>query len=320
MRAELAVVRWTMAATGAARPGRWPTRAAIIVRVARAGAVGFGEAAPLPGFGTDSLAQAHADLARWIATGATPASPSARFAVDTATAWLSAAAAGTTLARRWGAADDRPVAVADVVDDPARAAAAVAAGAPALKVKLDGHGDRARVAAIRAVAPTTALTADVNQRWPLAEVTDRLADLAGLGLAYVEEPAAGLARCLARPLAVPIALDESLASPDRDAWLPAALASGAVAALVLKPTVLGGVGPCQALAALAGQAQVAARISHALEGPVALHAARALAAALAPTAVHGLAAHPGLAAWHPADGTDDDALDDALARLAGAAP
>lgn len=305
MRATTTAVRWAVAATGAAARGRWPSRAAIVIALgdgddagADDGAAwGFGEAAPLPGFGDDPLPRAAAELAAWERDPRAPlTSPSAAWAVATATASLAAARAGQPLAIAWGAPPDARLATAAVVDNPDAALAALAAGARALKVKLDGVDNRARVAAIRAAAPTARLTADANQTWPRAEVAERLAALAGFGLAYVEEPAAGLADALPVAPAVPIALDESLAAPDRDRWLPATLATGAIGALILKPTVLGPAA-CRALAAQAQARGVPASISHALEGPIGFAAAHALALAVAPTAIHGLGAHPALAAW-----------------------
>lgn len=328
MRATTTAVRWAVAATGAAARGRWPSRAAIVIAIGDGDgdddgvAWGFGEAAPLPGFGDDPLPHAAAELAAWQRDPRAPlTSPSAAWAVATATASLAAARAGQPLAIAWGAPPDARLATAAVVDDPDAARAALAAGARALKVKLDGVDDRARVAAIRAAAPTARLTADANHAWPRAEVAERLAALAGFGLAYVEEPAPGLADALPAAPAVPIALDESLAAPDRDRWLPAALATGAIGALILKPAVLGPAA-CRALAAQAHARGVPASISHALEGPIGFAAARALALAIAPTALHGLGAHPALAAWGalaPVDvglGLAPAALRAAIARLA----
>ena len=324
MRATVAAVTWPVATTGAAVRGAWPTRSAAILVLDDGDACGLGEAAPLPGFGDDAVARAHLELEQWCVDRTPPRSPSARFAIETAEASLAAARAGTTLAAQWGATRHGAVATAAVVDDPDQAAAAIAAGARALKLKLDGRNDRATVAAIRAVAPGVVLRADANRAWPLAELDARLAALAEFALAFVEEPAPGVGAALARrtaPLAVPIALDESLAAPDRDAWLDAALASGAVAALVLKPTVLGGVTAVRTLAAHAQRHRVATLVSHALEGPIALAAAGALAAAIAPTAIHGLGAHPALTAWGAIGpdprglGLDVAALRAAIARL-----
>ena len=324
MRATVTAVTWPVAATGAAARGAWPTRSAAIVQLEDGDACGFGEAAPLPGFGDDAVARAHLELEQWCADRTPPRSPSARYAIESAEASLAAARAGTTLAEQWGARHARAVATAAVVDDPDQAAAAIAAGARALKLKLDGTDDRARVAAIRAVAPGVPLRADANRTWPLAELDARLAALREFDLAFVEEPARDLGAALASrttPLAVPVALDESLAAPDRDAWLDAALASGAIAALVCKPTVLGGVTAVRELAARARRHRVATLVSHALEGPIALAAAGALAAAIDPAAIHGLGAHPALDAWGAIApdprglGLDVATLRAALARL-----
>lgn len=309
MTGALARVAWSVAPRGAASRGTWPRREAVVVSVVRDGQRRFGEAAPLPGFGADDVDRASDELVAWLADDRAPvASPSARYAIE-------------QLARAPGPLPS--VSTAIVVDDPAAAAAAWAAGAPALKLKLDGHDDRARVAAIRAAAPGARLHADANRTWPAAEVRDRLAALAGFALAYVEEPAAGLASALRAPLPVPVALDESLADADRDAWLPTALASGAIATLVCKPTVLGGAAGLAPLVTAARAAGVTIAVSHALEGPIAGAAHRALAHALAPDAVHGLGPHPALEAWAPLSiaavaGGDGETIAAAVARLARA--
>jgi len=187
-------------------------------------------------------------------------------------------------------------AVVDGVDD---ARAAVARGVRAVKVKLDGRDDRARLAAIRAAVPEVELRADVNGAWPVDEVAARLAALADLGLAYVEEPAIGLVDRLERPLAVPIALDESLARSDRVAWLDRVLATGAIGALILKPTVLG-IAASLGLARHARAAGVRVIVTHALDGPVGTAAAAEVARAIAGDEACGLDRHGGLAGWSPA--------------------
>jgi O-succinylbenzoate synthase len=78
------------------------------------------------------------------------------------------------------------------------------------------------------------------------------------------------------------------------------IAARAIAALVLKPTVLG---PARtlALAGAARRAGVPAVLSHALEGPIGMAADIELALALGAGAIGALAvgldAHPGLSAW-----------------------
>jgi L-alanine-DL-glutamate epimerase-like enolase superfamily enzyme len=70
--------------------------------------------------------------------------------------------------------------------------------------------------------------------------------------------------------------------------------------LVLKPTVLGGLVACLALAREAAARGLAATVTHTFDGPVALAAAAELAAALpggGPAC--GLDRHGGLDAWPP---------------------
>ena len=89
-------------------------------------------------------------------------------------------------------------------------------------------------------------------------------------------------------LAHRIALDESLVDLDR-ADLLRALASPQLAALVLKPTLLGGFAKCLELAALAHQHGVAPVVTHTLEGPVGFAACIELARAIAADVPVGLA-------------------------------
>src|SRR5436190_732040 len=74
---------------------------------------------------------------------------------------------------------------------------------------------------------------------------------------YVEEPCQDAHLVLDEPLALPLALDESLAAIAADD-LDRALRSPRLAAVVLKPTLLGGLGPALELARRARRAGVAA--------------------------------------------------------------
>jgi L-alanine-DL-glutamate epimerase-like enolase superfamily enzyme len=191
--------------------------------------------------------------------------------------------------------------LAAVVDNPEAARRAFAAGIRCLKIKL-GAGDPAdRVRAIAAAAPGATLRIDANRSWPPAEVLDRLAALAALPIAYVEEPCRDAHRLLqSGPLPCKLALDESLVelAPDD---LAAALRSPALAAVILKPALLGGPSACLALAARARASGVAVVASHALEGPIGTAACAELALALAaerpPGPAAGLAPHPALEGW-----------------------
>jgi o-succinylbenzoate---CoA ligase len=387
---EHRVLTWPIANVGAARGRSSRTAIVLAVRTAR-GAIGLGEAAPLPGLSRDTLADAVraierfgdavreielladaaprierladaapmianavptisdaasmiasaaptserlADAAPMIANAAptserlatpvhwteiarrlAPNSPAARFAIETALGAALAREQGTTLAVVL-APDAKLVApsAAVVVDDPAAAIAAVAAGASHLKIKVGPSGDLDRVRAIAAATPTARLRLDANRSWPRECVVERLAALAALPIDFVEEPCASCHELVGEPLAVPLALDESLvtlASAELARCLRDGRASGSLAALVLKPTLLGGLHACTELARTAREAGISAIITHALEGPIGTAACWELARAIdersdveaLPRLViegevpAGLAPHPALAAW-----------------------
>jgi len=334
-------VRWPIAGTGAARGRR--ERAAVILEVrSDGGIVGLGEAAPLPGMSVDTLADAERAIAAFarrapftiedrddvfaLAAGAPAA---ARFAIETALLDALAREAGVSLARLLGETSEPWAAgavrapLSGVVDDVEEARRAVAAGISCLKIKIaptaraSGRDDDLRVVREIAMAvPMARLRLDANRGWARAEVAARLAELARMAFAcgacieYVEEPCPDAHLVLGDELALPLALDESLIrlSP---AELEAALRSPGLAALVLKPTVLGGLSEVCRMFALARQHRVGAVMSHGLEGPIAMAACAELALLYeaawtdsaategrtdAPRPV-GLAAHPGLAGW-----------------------
>jgi L-alanine-DL-glutamate epimerase-like enolase superfamily enzyme len=82
------------------------------------------------------------------------------------------------------------------------------------------------------------------------------------GLEYIEEPCPPQALPELAELGVPIACDESLASGQ----LPAI----PVRAVILKPTLLGGVSACARWAERAARSGAEAVVSHAFEGPLGL--------------------------------------------------
>ncbi len=279
------VVRWPIAAGGAARDRT--ERAAVILEVRTAdGRIGRGEAAPLPGFSRDTLADAARALAGFAATAPFPlasgevaacdraepfaSSPAARFAIETALLDLQGLLAGP------------PVATAIVVDDVAEARAAVAGGAPVLKLKI--APDRvAHVHAIAAACPGIPLRLDANRTFARADIPALVASLAGLPIEFLEEPCADAASLGPQPIA--IALDESLT------------AAGAELA-ILKPTVIGGLRACRELAARSRRAIV----THALEGPIGLAGVRAVARALG-GGPHGVGANRAIVVAEPTAAT-----------------
>ncbi len=295
-------VRWPIEPRGAAR-GLWSERTAVIVAV-QGEATGLGEAAPLPGMSIDDVAAAVTafaalaasapialdEPAQALATAARiTAAPAARFAIETALLGALAQRSRTSIAALFGAAP-RALQCAVVVDDEVDARAAVARGARCLKIKA-AHPDR--VLQIAAAVPGVRLRVDANRAWPRAETEGWLARLSSLPIEYVEEPCREAASLLTGALACKIALDESLLELDAAA-LSHAVASPDLAALVLKPTLLGGFARCHELAALAHRHGVAAIVSHTLEGPIGTAACFELARTIASDAPVGLGPHPAL--------------------------
>lgn len=328
-------IRWSIVSRGAAR-GRTERAAVVIEARTDRGVVGLGEAAPLPGLSPDTLDDAERAIAAFarrapfeladreaavaVAVAASAgASASARFAIETALCDALARDRGISLAGLLGSAavgDPAPhvsafaarphggpeanalasVPLAAVVDDPEAGQRAFAAGIRCLKIKLGAADDPGRAFAIAEAVPGARLRIDANRSWPRVEVAGRLAALAHLPIDYVEEPCVEAHRLVTELLPCRIALDESLAviAPDE---LRAALRGPALAALVLKPTLLGGLSAALGLAELARRAGVAAIVSHGLEGPVGTAACAELALARADDHPVGLAPHAALDSW-----------------------
>jgi L-Ala-D/L-Glu epimerase len=80
-----------------------------------------------------------------------------------------------------------------------------------LKVKLGADDDAARIAAVRAAAPATALIVDANEGWTDANLTENLAACRAAGVALIEQPLAegrdGALAYIRRE--IPICADES---------------------------------------------------------------------------------------------------------------
>jgi O-succinylbenzoate synthase len=314
--------------------GTWHERRSLLLVLEDAdGHFGLGEAAPLPGFSADGFETARAALLSLLgrplpdrvstpnartalaAAGAKLGSPAARSAIEAALldlrsrreerpAW-SLLVPDATLAREVPLSLWLPDGV-----EPALESAKLAAerGIGAFKVKLDARRDledgiRTLESLRRTLGPALALRADANRSALRSELAPYVERLRALELEWLEEPTAAP---LGEPLGVPIALDESL----EPSGAPPELAQRPfIAALVLKPTALGGVSRCLELAEHAraeGRASVA---SHTLEGPTGFMAAAALALALGPERAHGLAPHRALHGDRPpALAVDRDAV------------
>jgi len=285
------------------------------------GRLGLGDAAPLPGFGLETIGSSVAALrsaarrliglpegsylegaAHLTHLAPVAAAPAARNAIDLALHDLAAQRAGVPIAALLGGAEalDHVPANATVPRvDPARAGAltreAVQAGARTIKVKVGGgplHEDLARVRAVREEAgDPVAIRLDANQAWSEAEAIAALAALRVYGLEYVEQPVlasdvAGLAR-VRRAAGVPIAADEAVGDARAARRL---LDAEAADVLVLKPMALGGLHAARAVAALARERGVGVVVTSLVESAVGRTGALHLAASLgAGPFAHGVA-------------------------------
>ncbi len=288
-----------------------------------AGVRGFGEAAPWPGFGTESAQQAHASLiaaeAMLCVAAMEPGAwtpeldahlrdaPTARAAVQGALWDLAARRAGCPLADLLaaGASETRGAALRRVTTSAllvAREPGAVRAeailiresGHRAVKIKLGSlslDDDLARARAAReGLGPAVRLRGDANGAWSVREARAALEALAEFTFDYVEQPLAaddfeGFVE-LHRHAPMRLAADESVAT---ETGVMRLLSSGAVDVMVLKPATLGGPARALEIAARARQAGVEVVFSHTFESAVgARHVLHCAAAWGDPEAVHGL--------------------------------
>jgi O-succinylbenzoate synthase len=153
------------------------------------------------------------------------------------------------------------------------------------------------------LADTVALRLDANRRWTMDEAVAFAEGIADVPVAYLEEPLRDASQlpALAERTHVPIALDESLVG------MPVARLQehSYVAAVVLKPTVLGGVAHTLRMARAAQSLGMTPVLSAAFETGIGLRGLIALAACLGETPV-GLDTYHWLAedvldprlAWH----------------------
>lgn len=173
----------------------------ITVTVSEAGSAGRGEGVPYPLYGESGEAALSAiesargaiedGLDRPALLDLLPPG-AARNAVDCALWDLEARRSGGEVAGLLGIAAAGPLATALTIgiDAPAAmaAAAARAAHAPLLKVKVDSVRPAERIFAVRNAAPEAALIVDPNESWDRAMVESMQPALAEAGFSLLEQP------------------------------------------------------------------------------------------------------------------------------------
>lgn len=289
------------------------------------GLVGWGEAAPLGSFGGGSVSDVLALLDTYgpaLAAGAPgtalagAGAAALRCALESARLDIAARRREEPLAALLAASvGGRPyspdvevnavIGSAPVAETVGFAREALDAGYTTLKLKTGVESfavDIARVHEVRAqLGRDFSLRLDANAAWSEATALAVLQAVAGEGVALVEQPIApgnvSALRAVQRASSVPIAADESLARPAEAAEV---VATRAAAVLVLKPTVVGGVGAAAALArdgAETGLRAVAtATFGSSIEVALALHLASVLDGARWGGIAHGLSTAEHLAA------------------------
>lgn len=271
------------------------------------GVRGVGEASPLPGFSRETIADAREALERFAAAAgaalvrgdaprrnAWSSGPSsAVFAIESALADLRGRRLGRPAHEVWRegpAAEGHAVPINALVPshavDAALAAAerALARGIDVFKVKVGGEGawdaEHAVLLALRARhGERVTLRADANRAWPREVARERLATLAALGVAYVEEPFEDGCWDAPADVPLPLAADESLQMTD---GVARALACAACLVFVIKPMAQGGAHAALETAARARAAGRDVTVTHLFGGPVAHAATIDVALALAP--------------------------------------
>ena len=314
----------------------WGERRGLLLELSdREGRIGQGEASPLPGFSSDTLAEARADLlgVDWAALPELPPgdgllddvgaalsacnlrASAARFAVETALLDLAGQAVGLPVHALLSAAGPEatadgtrpsavPLAALLAGDLLASAAEKVGEGYSCLKLKVGRAPaeELALLGALRAeLGGGVLLRADANGSLEAEMAARWLQGAADLGLEFVEEPLPPPRLRELPPSPVPIAIDESLGAACGVSDLAVALEAGGYRYVVLKPAYHGGTLRCLRLAVEARNLGALPVVSHLLGGPVALAAAAELALALPPGPAAGLVPHAGLAIW-PAPG------------------
>ncbi len=280
----------------------------LIHAEAEGGRSGLGEAAPLPGLSPEAgedygprllAACREVEAAGGLAEDALADAPSMRFGIEAAL--LSARAGGGVLWDTPFARGETGLALHHLIwmDSAeamlARMAEGYARGFRCLKLKvgaLPWAEELALLRRARADFPQAEIRVDANGAFHPAEAAGRLAQLAEAGVSCIEQPLrpgqgeAMAALIAAAPLR--IALDEELIAARNHSGRAALLDALHPHALVLKPTLHGGLSGAEDWAALAEARGIAWWANSAMEGPAGHAALAAWCAHRAPHTLHGL--------------------------------
>ena len=283
-------------------------RHGVLLRLeAESGEIGWGDCAPLPGFSRESLDEARdvlqtiADslgehsldprlfvdpagpVARALDAAAPP--PSVRYALDLALFSLGADVHERNLAQALHPDPAVALPLCGLLQGDRRTVLADAkkmgrASYRAVKLKVGRGSMKSEITLVRdvrkAIGAGTELRLDANRAWTVKQAKEFAKGVKGTGITFIEEPLQDPTKLpeLWMDTGLPIALDETIQVRAGEAFV-----RGWVSAVVLKPTLVGGIGRTLQLAALARSVGARPILSSAYESGIGLRGVVALAAA-----------------------------------------
>ncbi|ANI31477.1 O-succinylbenzoate synthase [Yersinia entomophaga] len=271
------------------RNQRLKSRDGLLVELSEGENSGWGEISPLPEFSQETLAEAEAVTQRWLQAwlgGEQPAEsplPSVAFGLSCALAELNQTLPIQADYRKAPLCNGDPDELFDVL--------MALPGDKVAKVKVglyEAVRDGMIVNVLLEALPDLTLRLDANRSWTRAKA-DGFAKYVNPGLrsriAFLEEPCKTRdeSRAFARETGIAIAWDESVREADFQVQ-----AEPGVAAIVIKPTLVGSINRCRQLVQQAHQAGLVAVISSSIESSLGLSQLARLASWLTPDTVPGL--------------------------------
>ncbi len=282
--------------------------------------LGLGEAAPLDGFGMESLMETEAILGQFSKSlinaeienlydieellRECDRTPAAKHGIELALVNLLAKSQNLSLAQVLANSVNGTVreqvpmnAVIGAIATEIAAAKAqeyITQGYRCLKIKVgtqDFGSDLLRVEAVRSqVGHDIQIRIDANQAWSVAEAIANLTKLEFLQIEYVEQPVAALdltgMAAVRRSQSIPVAADESV---NNLIQLQQVITSQSADIIILKPMALGGILTSHHAAFMALQAGLDVVVTTTIDGAIARQAAFDLAASLPIKRACGLA-------------------------------
>ena len=269
-------------------------RLGLILQLHCGGRYGYGEIAPLPGFSRESLDQAEIQLQAFCRAvnngqfdGKAPLAawsllPSVAFGIESAFWWLQQDSwvAAPTVAPLLNGARADILRRLEHWQEPWPDEFKLKTGRSTLA------DDCITLHQILQIVPESVrIKLDANRQWSFAQAV-QLADAIDVArVAYVEEPTGHSTEFsrLYQQTGLPFALDETVQQPDYQ-FEP----MPGLVAIVIKPTLVGGLGRCQQLVTAAHAAGIRAVFSSSYESSIGLHILEQLSARWTPSEPPGL--------------------------------